>query len=749
MRHFLLALFLFLVRPDWTHATDYYVSTTGARSGANAFATPWAYSYCLTQQVTTFILGVDRIVMRGGTYLGDYRDAPYGGTNAFYWSALRSGSSGPLTNYVTTLPYNNERVIIDCRKFRIKNSSDGNSFQDLEFTDSTRNTKNYRQDSMMDSAIGAYSMKFINCFIYDCSTCPGTCNYMYGCDGMQVGSDELQHTIYTQTTDPTLDAIITGNVFWSTGGDAMKLIDGGYRLTVSSNIVINPGKFTWPPGQNTGIMNQPGAGFTNANSLHIFRNWLLTDTETASTSGNTNGQRPMLWLANNNIDSLNLSVHHNWLEMGTQLAIQVGNGGSSFGRNLYGSRFVTNTILGAWVGWSSDPYAMFMMRWGASSPMISDAVWDYNTYKTTGAAAGVSDALWQWNNAGVADNTLTLYTNDTVGGIAGHLDVNSTLSKSTTVASWGDQFEVLPDPVTVGRGHLLAINNTLGTTHAFDLTPLGLLNNQAYTFIYSGSLAQQSRWVTNTWLSASPTLTVTMTDAAYPMSPYIDDGNSTNLVIPFPAASNSLPRFGAWLVYPAPIAPTISVTMNGGHTVNTLGWVAANRASGVLINRSVNGGAYSVLTNVAMPNLSALDGTVSGTNNYTYTLSAYNGYSLSTPSDPVSDLTPTRAPHVIAWSGSSRWSGVLLNKSINGGAFSLLTNAVLPVQSVTDTAVFGTNQYAYYLVPYNGYSLGTAGATISDSGVSPIIPGSFLTPVSKIYNFFYRTVRNPLDISYR
>lgn len=592
-------------------ATDYYVSTTGVRSGpGTSLATAWTMDYAFTNASQVYTLGADRLIVAGGTYTG-YLNAAGGGTNSYDFRCDHTGT--PTVNgFLEIVPLYDGKVIFDIR--RLQFTKGGQRFWDCEFTDSSRSTKNNASWPMLD--IGAFNptdQQFINCHFYDCSgSAPNNCLTVRGCISLFGGSEFHEHFLYAQSTITSFTPLIEGNLVYGQAGEAIKYINGGYNANTRSNLFIACGRYSAPAGPNSTIIHQIGNDYTNASNIHLYRNYFLATPED-SVAGGVN---PVLWLMNGSKDSLNLNVHDNYVMSPDGQIVGLGNGANQ-GSTNYNFIFKTNTLVGNIV-------LGYNVRVSHGTQLASTD-WDYNTWIVNGTPS----SNWQWakDSGGVStlSTTLAQWTNSTLGGASGHWDVNSTYQTGTY---GGDKWEVMPDPVTPGRGHLLAVNNTGQTTHAFDLTPIGLSDGQPYVLMYAGSFNDTSKWVTNTFTAASPNLTITLTDAAWPISTYKLDGQGLAGYTVL-TASNTLPRIGAWLVYPSPTPPTITVTPSGDRTSRAISWSGSSRWGKVVIKRSVNSGAYSTLATVTLPTLTYNDTGLTPGSTYDYWITAANGYAES------------------------------------------------------------------------------------------------------------------------
>lgn len=608
-------------------STDYYVRATGGlTSGTGSTpATALDYAYAITNSSITYVRDVDRLIYMavGGTFTGTPNAAVGGGTNEFHFSATVTGAG----SFVEHVPYWDGRPIVDTRKFRLVQT--GHSFNDIEFTDSTRTNKVFTQTDQLSTAGSAYTLRVRNCIFRMTASSPSSCAFMIGCVAEQVGSDEKEHVIYAQATDAAQTPNWGNNISWGSGGEFGKLINASYNAQISSNLIINCGRYTWPDGPNSQIIHNPGSGFLAANHAHIWRNYIVVNSaDTAATD-----IRPLLHIDFGTTDSTNLWIHHNLIQGPDGIvAVKLGNGTGN-GANNYGLIFKTNTIAGPF---TSAGYFARMVS--STTPQLSTADWDFNTYISGDSTKGV----FQWNGTGI-NTSFESWTNQALGGPVGNWDMRSTITRSQSQLA-GDKWEVMPDPITPGRGHLFALNNSGQTSHAFDLTPMGLADGQPYVIMFAGSIDNPATWATNTFTAASPNITVSLTTNSWPHTLWVPDGTGTNATTL--TAPNSLPQIGAWVIYPAPTAPTFTVTASGDRTSRSISWSGSSRWGKVRIQRRVNGGAYSTLATVTLPTTSYSDSGLTSGSTYDYKLTAANGYAESKefPSLDAGGPPPPPAP---------------------------------------------------------------------------------------------------------
>lgn len=206
----------------------------------------------------------------------------------------------------------------------------------------------------------------------------------------------------------------------------------------------------------------------------------------------------------------------------------------------------------------------------------------------------------------------------------------------------------------------------------------------------------------------------------------------------------------AVIVEPPPAAPTgLAATLQAGPMINLTWTNNATNATGFMVERSVNGGAFAV---VSTPNLvintgsmSYTDTAVAAGNSYSYQVKATNGVLASTysntanvsipgiPADPT-NLTATLTAGItidLSWTdNATNETGFNIERSTNGGAFSIIgsvgQNTNTGSVSYTDTAVARDNTYDYRVQALNG----TIIASAYSNTANVVIPGLPVIPLA-------------------
>ncbi|RPJ32254.1 MAG: hypothetical protein EHM35_11630, partial [Planctomycetaceae bacterium] len=170
-----------------------------------------------------------------------------------------------------------------------------------------------------------------------------------------------------------------------------------------------------------------------------------------------------------------------------------------------------------------------------------------------------------------------------------------------------------------------------------------------------------------------------------------------------------------------PAAPSNLTAVQAGLQVN-LAWTDnANNETGFVVERSDNGGAFTVLASVGSDVTTYQDTAVVVGNTYDYRVAAVNANGQSAFSNPASvtivDLPPDppAAPDGLeanfedgpvvnlAWTDNSTdETGFVIERAENGGAFSPLASVGANITTYADTAVFGGITYDYRVAAVNG-----------------------------------------------
>jgi len=181
-----------------------------------------------------------------------------------------------------------------------------------------------------------------------------------------------------------------------------------------------------------------------------------------------------------------------------------------------------------------------------------------------------------------------------------------------------------------------------------------------------------------------------------------------------------------------PAAPSdLTATQQAGLEVS-LDWVDnANNETGFVIERSTDGVIFSPLTTVTADTNAYIDAAVSAGVTYSYQVAAVNDFGTSAFSNIASVTTveppaPPAAPSDLevvledipsvdlAWVDNSLdETSFVIERSVNGAAFTFLTSVGADITAYSDTAVSGGNTYAYRVVAVNGVVMSDFSNTVS------------------------------------
>jgi fibronectin type 3 domain-containing protein len=185
-----------------------------------------------------------------------------------------------------------------------------------------------------------------------------------------------------------------------------------------------------------------------------------------------------------------------------------------------------------------------------------------------------------------------------------------------------------------------------------------------------------------------------------------------------------------------PAAPTgLTATLQVGPQVN-LAWTDnATDETGFVVERSDNGGAFSVLANLGADSVSYVDTTVLTGNSYDYRVAAFNDNGSSAfavsnpvtvPTDPTVPIPPSDleanfedVPLInLVWADNSTdETGFLIRRSTDGVSFSDLASVGPDVSTYDDLAVSGNYTYTYQVAAFNDN--GTSASAVSNSVLVP------------------------------
>jgi hypothetical protein len=513
---FILSL-LALVASLTAQAATFYVAPSGsAGNSGTSLGSPWDLQRALTN--STYAAG-DIVNLRGGTH-----SPP--GTNAFWWKPY-PGVSGAGT--VTFQPYRGERVVIDARKFYLVDY-DQCTFAGLEFTDSSQTNRGQSMKIFFDTQGSATGKGQVlqNCVAHDLSNLANHSMFtVVGCDFLYIGNDNYEHTVYNPNVDTNFVPRYANNVMQSSGGAAIKLIDGSYNVQAQSNVVINAAHSSMPYYSYAFWHNPPpGGGLTfdtNAPGPTVTDNFFVNDPSVSFTNVTLQNILVALGVGVTNCGPVRFSG--NYLNHGNWELFNIGRSDNvdSVMQAFVGTNntFVSATLNGA--------YPIVVFRKEQTNNTFT---WDYNAYYTPSNSSSSANLFRK--PSGSANFT---------GWKAAGLDTHSSL----TVSSYGpDQLKVFADYNVAGRGHIIVVNHSMATNATVSLSGLGLSDGENYQLAYSQAIHDPVGWKTNFYVAGSSLQLSLRTNDWPAVAP-----NDTTTMTLKPA----LPRYGAWLVRPAPKRP--------------------------------------------------------------------------------------------------------------------------------------------------------------------------------------------------
>ena len=194
------------------------------------------------------------------------------------------------------------------------------------------------------------------------------------------------------------------------------------------------------------------------------------------------------------------------------------------------------------------------------------------------------------------------------------------------------------------------------------------------------------------------------------------------------------------------MAPSdLTATLEVGPQVSLTWTDNADNETGFVIERSDNGGAFSVLANVGADAVDYVDASVLAGNTYDYRVAAFNlggssAYSNTAsvtipgpeapaaPSDLEANFEDVPLIHLQWASNSTDETGFLIQRSTDGVTFADLATVGAGVTTYDDLAVFGGFTYTYQVAAFNAngtsaYS-NTASADVPADATAPAPPSN-------------------------
>ncbi len=187
-----------------------------------------------------------------------------------------------------------------------------------------------------------------------------------------------------------------------------------------------------------------------------------------------------------------------------------------------------------------------------------------------------------------------------------------------------------------------------------------------------------------------------------------------------------------------PLAPSsLTAVLAAGPQV-TLNWVDnSNNEAGFIVERSVNGGAFSLLTTVGANVTTYVDSAPVLNSTNAYQVAAFNPLGNS-PYTNTAQVSPPVAPSSLTavltygpiitlnWVDNSlNEIGFVVERSINGGAFSTLATVGANVTTYVDSTGTQNNTYAYRVAAFN-----PLGNSPYSNTVQVVVPAAPLAPTN-------------------
>lgn len=608
-------------------STNYFVSTNGSPSNPGTLTQPWDLQRAMTNK--TYADG-DVVYLLDGLHRGPLTD---GRTNGFVFQAQTSGGSGT----VNWLPYRGARAIVDACRIQVSGISGYHVFKELEFTTllKTNHLTDASERWQLWDGSGLNNLAFVNCLLTDVPQAWGnTTKELRGNAILYGGATSFEHGWYGGGGNSNR---VIGNIFHSSAGEPIKFaptsdVDGA---DIIGNIVINPGFLSTPTGPNYAAVMGPGSIMVR--NLRMEDNYLLVD----PLYPNTFTDNPILHPGNASSAMADWAFRRNYILGPDITAVKFAS--SSAGRitNLV---FTGNTIANKNAGSAVDRSIFYGYAALPGTPSVNS-----NAYYNAGGAT----ARFQFPD-GVATTSFTSWTNSTGFDVASSFTGNSYPP---------NVIKVLPNSDTVGRGHVVAVNNTGLSQVSADLGSLMLLPNQQFLMMSAQALNNPAGWKTNSYTAAP--VNFSLDPADWPTS-------TPRTFADFQAPSNGLPRFGAWIIIPGPLRPTaIAATPNGASNQVTITWTTVGTNwNKILVQRKSGVGAWTTVATLADTATSWVDTDVATGGSFVYRVATASSYVDSGPSPEAAVTLGIAAPTglTVGITGPSSsllvWSDNALNETM-------------------------------------------------------------------------------------
>lgn len=187
-------------------------------------------------------------------------------------------------------------------------------------------------------------------------------------------------------------------------------------------------------------------------------------------------------------------------------------------------------------------------------------------------------------------------------------------------------------------------------------------------------------------------------------------------------------------IYMTPTAPSSCGASRSSDTKINVSWAVSsvNATTGFYVERSTDGGSYSRVATIGSNSTrSWSDTTTSAYHKYQYRVCAYNskgssGYATSgvvytTPSK-ISGFSASRASDSqinLKWTNGKYYTSIALDRKVDGGSYSRLTDLSSTTTSYSDTSVSSNHKYEYQIQGWNGIASGGVYATAYTTPSSP------------------------------
>ncbi len=216
------------------------------------------------------------------------------------------------------------------------------------------------------------------------------------------------------------------------------------------------------------------------------------------------------------------------------------------------------------------------------------------------------------------------------------------------------------------------------------------------------------------------------------VDPDVDPANGAHNARAISQTAAIVAAFRATAPVPPPAAPT-GLTATATTTQISLGWVdQSSNETGFRIERSVDGGSYSVLTSVGANSTSLVDTAVTTGSTYSYVVVAVNTAGDSAASNEASATVPSGPPPApaapsdlsgvavsrteinLSWTDNATTeTGFVVQRSTNGSSWTQIGTPGEDATSFSSTGLKRNTLYYYRVLAYNGSGNSAWSPTIS------------------------------------